>query len=751
MFQIHPDPQPLPECVKYMQFSELKKDVCNPECLPSPWCLLEANDNHVLLGMMNDMKTSVKLKLNITADLIVSAYIKENPIPDFIESIEKVTVHNYLKLFLCRKFCPGIVDDNLQPYANPKNSENQIYYKDFNIGSQKTVVRATKCEILIKKTSTGLICKYCSYAKILLNRKLLRANSRGNKPLSKHDPLHKTTRETLIYELKNARKESKECQKQLKQFQLTLITDSVELNSQLSRDLQDVIEHTDNKLAKLFWMEQKKAFSTKDKGVRWHPMLIRLAILIRSRSPVAYDTLRKTGILKLPGSSTLRDYTNVYQSKEGFNKSAIEELKRLSKNLKDEERYVVLLHDEMVIKYDLVFDKRSGEVVGFVNSHSWNENLEKNIASHVLVFFVVGINTQINVSLGFFGTSNVSSGDLFPVFWEAVCYLETSCSLKVIASTSDKASSNQKMYQMHKITDEDEICYKCINIFSPDRFIFFISDPPHLIKTIRNNILSSGSGQNNLLWNNGKEIVWKHIWEVYHLDCQTETRQTKLTAEHVNLSNISKMNVRLAAQVLSFSVGTMMGSRLGPEAEETKKLILLMNRFFDCLNVSSLVGGMFKRNSDLLPYTSLNDERFSFLENDVLGYFYEWKASIEKRPGNFTSAQKSKMFLSHQSFKGIEMTVKGFCGATRYLLSHGVPSVLSNVFCQDPLEEHFGRHRGMGQRSENPTLFAFGYQENKLRIQRSLALQLQPKGNVRRQNEIPISINSSPMKKLKRK
>ncbi|XP_055877443.1 uncharacterized protein LOC129924769 [Biomphalaria glabrata] len=635
-------------------------------------------------------------------------------------------------------------------YADSKYSDDQIYYKEFYIGSQETVIRSTKCEVLTKQTSTGFICKNCNYAKRLLNNKLLRAKSRDSKPLSKQDPLHKATREKIISQLKNARMETNYCQQQLKQFQSTLMTDSVELSYHLSQDLKNVIEHTDNELAKLFWEEQMKAFSIKEKGMRWHPMLIRLAILIRSRSPLAYDTLRKTGILKLPGASTLRDYTNVYESKEGFNESSIEELKRISQNFKSEEKCVILLHDEMMIKYDLVFNKTNGEVVGFVNSHTWNEKLEKNIASHVLVFFVVGINTHINISLGFFGSINIASGDLFPLFWQAVGYLETDCSLKVIASTSDKASSNQKMYQMHKIDDNDEICFKCVNLFSPDRFIFFISDPPHLIKTVRNNILNSGYGQTHLLWNNGKEILWKHIFDVYNIDCQTETRQTKLTAEHVNLNNISKMNVRLAAQVLSFSVGTMMGARLGPEAEETTKLILLMNRFFDCLNVSSLLGGTYKCNSDLLPYTSLNDERFSFLENEVLGYFKEWKMNIEKRPGYFTNVQKSKMFISHQTFKGLEMTVKGFCGATRYLLSHGVPSVLSNNFCQDPLEEHFGRHRGLGQRSENPTLYAFGYQENKLRIQRSLALQLHPKGNIRRQNEIPVSINTSPLKKLKR-
>ena len=54
-------------------------------------------------------------------------------------------------------------------------------------------------------------------------------------------------------------------------------------------------------------------------------------------------------------------------------------------------------------------------------------------------------------------------------------------------------------------------------------------------------------------------------------------------------------------------------------------------------------------------------------------------------------------------------TVESLIGATRYLLSHGVPHVLSQDFCQDPLEEHFGRHRGLGARNENPTLHQFRY------------------------------------------
>ena len=52
-------------------------------------------------------------------------------------------------------------------------------------------------------------------------------------------------------------------------------------------------------------------------------------------------------------------------------------------------------------------------------------------------------------------------------------------------------------------------------------------------------------------------------------------------------------------------------------------------------------------------------------------------------------------------------SVRGFIGATKYLLQNGVPYVLSNVFNQDFLEEPFGRHRGLGHRNRNPNVQQF--------------------------------------------
>ena len=98
------------------------------------------------------------------------------------------------------------------------------------------------------------------------------------------------------------------------------------------------------------------------------------------------------------------------------------------------------------------------------------------------------------------------------------------------------------------------------------------------------------------------------------------------------------------------------------------------------------------------------------------------------------------------------MTVRAFIGVTRFLLSHGVSFVLSNKLCQDPIEEHFGRHRAMKRAVENPSLMEFGHQENSLRLQRQLALIVTPRGNSRGAHHAKpvVTISTSPLKKKKR-
>jgi len=144
--------------------------------------------------------------------------------------------------------------------------------------------------------------------------------------------------------------------------------------------------------------------------------------------------MREIGVVKLPCESTLRDYTNVLHPRSGFQMEVFKELKSMAATLTEEERFVCLLHDEISIKADLVYDKITGELVGFIDRSQWSAKSEEegHLASHALVFMVVGITTNIKMSIGYFPTRTATADEMYPHLWKAVGLLECVCGLKVL-------------------------------------------------------------------------------------------------------------------------------------------------------------------------------------------------------------------------------------------------------------------------------------------------------------------------------
>ena len=67
---------------------------------------------------------------------------------------------------------------------------------------------------------------------------------------------------------------------------------------------------------------------------------------------------------------------------------------------------------------------------------------------------------------------------------EAISRLERQ-GFKVMGITCDGASVNRRFWKMH--AKDKEHLYKIPNVFSSDgRFLYLVSDPPHLLKTTRN-------------------------------------------------------------------------------------------------------------------------------------------------------------------------------------------------------------------------------------------------------------------------
>ena len=224
----------------------------------------------------------------------------------------------------------------------------------------------------------------------------------------------------------------------------------VNVDEELATDLFSVMEeeeqHIENEypegsFQRVFWQQQKKAASVKGKkGMRWHPLMIRFCLYIRHHSSKAYEALRQSGCISLPSQRTLRDYSHSVKAMPGFSNEVDDQLKAAAKplTLKEWEKLVVLLVDEIYIKEDLVYDKHEGTLIGFmnlgeVNNHllafeqSFDTDTDSNataLAKTALTFMVKGIFTSLRFPYAYFLCTTLTADMFFQPFWEAVYRIE---------------------------------------------------------------------------------------------------------------------------------------------------------------------------------------------------------------------------------------------------------------------------------------------------------------------------------------
>ena len=660
-------------------------------------------------------------------------------------SLKNITVSNLIKYLLELNICPGLPNNyagSCIDHSVPRNFNITKYNQSLPSPLlQSKWARSPSCIVLIN--SSLIKCGSCSVAETKESLSLKRKRDNLILPAKLKAPISLTSHERIKLTLQNYRLENKRLKSEMEQMQKDIQDQSLPVNNNLEKDLISIMSNANSKdvppFMKLFWEEQQKYLCSSSKtSVRYHPMIIRYCLGLAAKSPAVYDEIRydektNSGFVILPSRRCLRDYKNYIRPQQGFNKDVINELKHIVSNFSNIERYVILLMDEMKVQENLVWDKHTGDLIGFVDLGDPDLNyatFQKSdaIASHILVFLVRSIINPLKFSLANFATSNATSVQMFPLFWKAVGILEENCKLKVVGVTSDGASANRSMYRMHlNMTREEDVnvdvdvVYRTLNDLADEkRYIYFISDPPHLIKTARNCLANSLAGRcTRSMWNDGQYLTWNHISKLFNddLDCGLHL-VPKITNEHIKLSPFSVMNVRLAAQVLSESVYQALHMYGPPDAAATSIYCRMLDKFFDCLNVRNTKEATIKCKPFLKPYTSCVDERFIWLTDTLLKYFSDWKDSTITRPGQFTDNARAKMFISWQTYEGIKITTHSSIELIKFLLNAGCPYVLTERFCQDPLENYFGRQRSMGQRKDNPSVRDFGYNDNTIRTQK---------------------------------
>eukprot|EP00794_Sanderia_malayensis_P002815 gene2815-3251_t len=465
------------------------------------------------------------------------------------KSCKNITLSNLISILNGYTICCGMLELEQADFGSfikhciPKKVEitdtgtSPFHQTDFN--------RALSCQVL----ATANQCKKCISSQREVAKAAKRKRDNLTVPEKLNAPISQTSKERVKLTLQGYRAENKVLKVQIEEIRQELETSAVPVSQDVSKDLTDITGGVDEEkippFMRLFWEEQQNYLSASKTGIRYHPMVIKFCLGLAAKSASAYDELRyeekkQTGILILPSGRTLHSYKNYICPKQGFNKEIITELCEKVKNFSEAEKNIVILMDEMKIQENLVWDKHTGELIGFVNLGDIHLNyaaLQKvdKVATHVLVFLIRRIVNPLKFSLSNFATNGATSFQMYPLFWKAVGICELQCNLKVMVVTCEVASRDRKFFKRHVVPGSTgDVVYKTVNCFSSDRFIYFFADPPHLMKTARNCLAKSGSGNaSRLLWNEGSHFLWSHIADLFYEDLECGLHPPRLTYDHI--------------------------------------------------------------------------------------------------------------------------------------------------------------------------------------------------------------------------
>ncbi|XP_078610651.1 uncharacterized protein LOC144881434 isoform X2 [Branchiostoma floridae x Branchiostoma japonicum] len=654
-------------------------------------------------------------------------------------------------------------------------------------------IRHVDCQLIIPHNILSSRCTTCKEYSSTLRKALHRLKNKPTISISHSSkvPNKHLTKEQLKSKTADIQRE-KRAQKSLHLKVKQRVIESIEkegcpVNNTQHSFLQTVMKSTtipfpENTPQHFLFKQQLEQLQHHDsRSMRWHPMMIRWCLAIFHQSPAAYKTIRESGFLHLPHRTTLQQYSKFTKPTPGFNPDILQRLGETARvdQLPDFQRNVSLIWDEMKIKSGLVYDKASGELVGFTDLGSVNEildNFEKrcreeqhgtqelnDLATHVLAFMVRGVCSNLEFVFAYYPCQGFSSSQLFPAVWKATGILE-GLGFYVRTFVCDGATPNRRFYKIHgHHGDNAPVVYWAWNKcgLKRQRKVYFICDVPHLIKTTRNNWENSGGNKRtrNLHYNH-QTISWNHLVNLYEWDLGVRVERQavglrllhKLKTDHVHLSPSLRMRVKLAVQVLSKSVSQALTIQGRHDTESTRKFVDMFDSFFDCLNVKKRPRSQYAVKPNLKPYYSVEDVRFTWLESEFLVFLDEWERQCQANI-NMTKKEKNKLCLSKQTLEGLRITVTSFVEFAKVLLQEdGVKYFLSEKLTQDPLEQHFAKQRGRCGANEHPTLLEYGRNEINIHVSGAMLASVRAGNYMGRANDVQIDFNDdTPLPKRQRK
>ena len=146
----------------------------------------------------------------------------------------------------------------------------------------------------------------------------------------------------------------------------------------------------------------------------------------------------------------------------------------------------------MKLSSSLSFDKQNLKFIGFTDLGEYTPKEQQNLdGNHALVLiFQPLVGTWIQTVAAFVSHGAANSKVLQQIILEAILLLENS-GFQVDAVITDGASWNRCMWKRMGMGMSDDNEVSVLHPFDLKRRLWFLSDFPHLIKTLRNWILKA--------------------------------------------------------------------------------------------------------------------------------------------------------------------------------------------------------------------------------------------------------------------
>ncbi|XP_077544710.1 uncharacterized protein LOC144157857 [Haemaphysalis longicornis] len=344
-------------------------------------------------------------------------------------------------------------------------------------GSALNEGRSTKCERLTKSQR----CGPCLKLKLELRKKLCQERLRRKQQKQKLNIFQKRAVRAAVRRTR-------------------LLSKIQELKTKLTSNPDDSLREAINVLPPIqqeaFRSSFKQAKVKGPQGMRYSTTWVMNCLLLRIASPKAYKLIKAMNLLPLPTCSRLNQIIAGVPCQYGFNKVALETIKTYFKNNPEKWNHGTILIDEIKLRQSVEFNPSTYKFDGFVDFAGTAPDENGKLADHALVVMFVPIFDSWVQPVASFATRGAAPGVvLAKMVLESVLQLERH-GASILAVVSDGAGNNRSMWTHLGISGKlDQATNKVPHpSLEEGRFLHFLCDVPHIMKCIRNHLLTHTYG-----------------------------------------------------------------------------------------------------------------------------------------------------------------------------------------------------------------------------------------------------------------